>query len=227
MGMFDSLGNMLFGGPYGGQSDELMQQLRAQAMGQGPSMVGIQSQDMLNRGMAQQRSMAAGARPGQQGMLKRLAMQNMGNLTGQINQQATLGRLAERNQAQQNYMGLLGQLRQQPTGFDQMLGAVGPGVSAYLMSDERLKEDIEDGREKTRGTLDGIRALAYRYKDAKHGEGDQIGILAQDLERTPIGKQTVVETPEGKAIHPGRAVGFSLAALADLHDRVKTLEGAR
>lgn len=54
---------------------------------------------------------------------------------------------------------------------------------------------------------------------------DRLGIMAQDLEKTPLGAQAVVDTPTGKSIDPGQlAVGLA-AGMANLHKRLKGLEG--
>ena len=48
------------------------------------------------------------------------------------------------------------------------------------------------------GFLDSLYAHQYNYKNDAHGKGKQVGVMAQDLEKTQLGKQMVENTPEGK-----------------------------
>lgn len=82
------------------EADAFQQMLMARARGQGPSVVDQQAAADQARAYAQQQSMAAGARPGQEAMAQRMAMQNTGALGAQINQQAITAHLQEQQQAQ-------------------------------------------------------------------------------------------------------------------------------
>jgi hypothetical protein len=55
-------------------------------------------------------------------------------------------------------------------------------------------------------------------------EGRNLGVMAQDVERSPMGKQAVVEVDGVKAIGPA-ITGPVLASLARLHRRLKKIEG--
>lgn len=52
-----------------------------------------------------------------------------------------------------------------------------------------------------------------------------LGIMAQDLEKSPIGAQAVMNTPTGKSIDPGQLTVGLAAGLANLHKRLKQVEG--
>lgn len=103
----------------------------------------------------------------------------------------------------------------------QMFGSLlGAGATAAA-SDKNLKTDIEDFD--AAAFLDSITPTKYRYKDEKFGEGKQVGVMAQDVEKEV--PQMVEDTPEGKMLNYSKAGGPIFASLADLHDRLKRLEG--
>ncbi len=95
------------------------------------------------------------------------------------------------------------------------------------MSDERAKRAVKSARSPLRAFLDEIGAHEYEYRDERHGKGRFVSPMAQELERTKLGKSAVVETPEGKMVDYGRLRGVELAAVSDLHQRVKALEGGK
>lgn len=102
----------------------------------------------------------------------------------------------------------------------------GLGALGMALSDENEKKDKSGGEGKVKGFLDALQAYTYKYKNPEHGEGQQLGVMAQDLEKTPIGKSMVVDTPEGKMVDYGKAGGVMLANQAMLHDRLSQLEKA-
>lgn len=76
----------------------------------------------------------------------------------------------------------------------QLIGsAIGAGAG-LAASDVNCKKDINPGKEKLDEMYDKLNAYQYKYKNPeKHGEGEQLGIMAQDLEQSELGKQFVVE----------------------------------
>lgn len=120
-------------------------------------------------------------------------------------------------------------------GMDQdnkVSGAVMSGVGTalsmlpLLFSDEKLKKDIEPADKDVDQFLDGLRPSKYRYKSEAHGKGEHVSVMAQELEKSPIGKRMVVETKEGKAVDYGKGLPAMVASLARLNARVKQLEAA-
>lgn len=222
----------------GTQLDELNKLLMQRARGEGPSVADMQGQRMLGRVSAQQQSLAAGARPGQQAMAHRLASQNIGNASAQISDATQMARLAEIHGAQglagNMLLGARGQDVQAVTGAaampgmgDRYLGMLqGAAGAAQMMSDKAVKKNIEPGGDAVRDALKKLDAKIYDYKKSKHGEGKQIGILAQDLEKAGLG-QAVEDTKEGKRVDTGKLNGFQLAALADLDKRLSKIEGKK
>ena len=112
--------------------------------------------------------------------------------------------------------------RQAQAGQIAQRGPANPALTA--MSDERAKEEVLPGAEKTRDFLSHLNAWEYEYKDPKHGEGRFVSPMAQELEKTAVGKSAVIETPEGKMVDYSRLAGVQLAAAADFHRRLMALE---
>jgi hypothetical protein len=94
------------------------------------------------------------------------------------------------------------------------------------VSDRNSKENIEGGSDEVRSFLDALEPYAYNYKDADQPQGKQVGVMAQDIEKTPM-KYMVNENQGEKQIDTVGGFGAVLAALADLHGRTKMLEGGK
>lgn len=214
--------------------------LRSIASGQ-HSVSAEQLRQGLQQNLAAQQSMAAGAPAQNQAMAARQAMMNSGRLGAGLAGQQALAGLQERQQAQQALSQQYLQQRQQDlqgtlTGYDKGMnpdgdksavdkygGAVIGGLKA-LFSDRRLKTEIEDGDEKSKRLLNGLKAYTYKYKDEKFGKGEQLGVMAQDLEKAGL-KQAVIDTPVGKRVDVGKLAGGLAAMLAGVNRRVSKLEG--
>lgn len=110
----------------------------------------------------------------------------------------------------------------QANAFNQTVGT-GLSAAAMFMSDEREKENIEDFD--ASAFLDSLTGKKYNYKNQKHGKGQQAGVMAQDLLKTPEGSSAVQETDEGMMVDAGKASNLALASLANLNKRIKDLEG--
>ncbi len=70
-------------------------------------------------------------------------------------------------------------------------------------------------------------AYSYKYKDPAAvgaGPGTYVGPMAQDLEKTPAGASTVVNTPKGKAIDTGRLSLVNSSAISETQKRQDELE---
>lgn len=106
-----------------------------------------------------------------------------------------------------------------------MFGA-GIGAAATMYSDKRLKENIEPASYELQELLDKLNASRYTYKEGNElPKGHQVGVMAQDLEKSPLGASFVEEDEEGnKMVNYGAMGSTQMAALADIHARVKELE---
>jgi len=120
--------------------------------------------------------------------------------------------------------GRYGALAGAPTATEGLLGAAMGGAGIAMMSDRRLKQDIAGADDDATQFLRALKAYKYKYKDEKHGKGEQLGIMAQDLEKTRLGRQAVIETSEGKAVHGAKLAGALAAAAASLDKRLSKVE---
>lgn len=101
-------------------------------------------------------------------------------------------------------------------------GLLGTALSAgAVLSDENQKECIEEFDPSE--FLDNLTSYKFNYKKPEYGEGKQVGVMAQDIEKAA--PQMVKDTPEGKVVDYGKAAAPLFASLASLHDRIKKLEG--
>ena len=107
-------------------------------------------------------------------------------------------------------------------GLGGALGGLG-ALSGLFPSDADLKRVV--GALDSRRTLRDVRPVRYQYLDPEMGAGEQAGILAQDLEGTPLAG-AVERTPQGRYVHAGRLVGAMLGLLADISQRLERLEEA-
>lgn len=108
-----------------------------------------------------------------------------------------------------------------------MWSGIGSGIgqgAAAIFSDEKLKKDFKSATKSIEKFLDSLKGFQYHYKDEADGEGEQVGPIAQNIEKTDMGKQMVKETPHGKMVDYGKGFGAMAASLNELHERLKKLE---
>jgi len=109
-----------------------------------------------------------------------------------------------------------------------IIGAIGTAIgtwAAIKTSDIRAKTNISPGSGEVESFLDALNSYKYEYKDP---QGDQagmfVGVMAQDLEKSPMGASFVKDTPAGKQVDYGHGLAAILASQANIHDRLRTLE---
>lgn len=102
------------------------------------------------------------------------------------------------------------------------------GGFAPAMSDERVKNDVHGmGRNPVEQFLGSLNPVEYNYKAGVPGEDPsqkRYGILAQDVNKTPMGHSLVQETPIGMAINVPHATTALMAGEGELYARQKRLE---
>lgn len=120
----------------------------------------------------------------------------------------------------------------------------GPGgntIIKAITSDKRQKKDVQPlldhytkGAGDDEGAVDRLLAdlhpVSFEYKHpAAVGEapGRQAGVMAQDLEKSPMGRTMVIEDQGVKKIDPVHAVGALLAAMTVMNRNMKALKEAR
>lgn len=167
----------------------------------------------------------------------------------QLNNQFGQGALNSYLAAQQGYAGLGAQMFGQALGGQQGLltaeqarqmqqgqlraqilgGALSAGGilgAAAVASDKNMKKNIRVNKE-TQAFLNALTDNAYEYKDASllgTQSGTNYGPMAQDLEKTKMGKTAVFETANGKMVDSGRGFLLALSGLANLNQRLTALE---
>lgn len=94
-------------------------------------------------------------------------------------------------------------------------------------SDERAKTEIETGEASLGELLSGVGAWDYAYKDPDkplRGHGRFVSPMAQEIEKTAIGKSMVKDTPDGKVVDYGKGLGAMLSGMGWIHKRVEEIE---
>jgi len=115
-------------------------------------------------------------------------------------------------------------LASQTLGYHKPLVYNPPIATNNLLSDEDKKKDIEPADKTVSDFIKSLGAHSYEYKNPKHGEGRFVSPMAQELEKTDVGKSAVVDTPEGKMVNYGRLGGITLAAVAMINKRLDHIE---
>lgn len=169
--------------------------------------------------------------------------------TGGVNTGATqLGADAAKDEKQKQGIAMIGDA---VSGFGANMGrsqGINPvlaqslqNVGAPVMSDRRSKGDIQEldaaGSDAVRAiqgapgmaaqsVFDQTPAYSYQYKQPeKYGEGEFIGLMAQDLAKSPAGSTAVVPQADGKlAVDTQRLGMLTAAAQSQTQERQDELE---
>ena len=107
------------------------------------------------------------------------------------------------------------------------IATLGTLLAAWAVwSDVRTKTNISPGSGEVESFLDALNAYTYEYKDPNGSDeaGMFAGVMAQDLEKTPMGASFVQDTPQGKMVDYGHGLAAILASQVNIHDRLKQLE---
>ena len=110
--------------------------------------------------------------------------------------------------------------------FLKLLGNLLTG-GGIIQSDISAKRNIRAADDQVEGFLDALNAYQYKYKDPQAPGADAgmfVGVMAQDLEKTPMGASFVTDTPQGKMVDYGHGLAAILASQSNLHDRLRQLE---
>lgn len=107
-----------------------------------------------------------------------------------------------------------------------MQGGAALGAAAIAASDRNMKKNIKPNKE-TQAFLNALSDNEYEYKDHSlpgTQSGKNYGPMAQDLEKTAMGKTAVRETANGKYVDSARGFLLALSGLANLNQRLSALE---
>lgn len=94
-----------------------------------------------------------------------------------------------------------------------------------MYSDEEKKENVKDIDDLD--IDDFLQSLKPKSYDFKEGEGKpgRIGVIAQEIEETPIGGQIVEDSESGKMLDVENLLGAIVASLSRLEDKKKDKRG--
>jgi hypothetical protein len=107
---------------------------------------------------------------------------------------------------------------------------IGSGGTAPTPSDRRLKKDIKEiDPESIDEFLRTVGAgKTWSYKNPADGKGGQIGPMAQDVERSELGRSAVSRRGDGmRTVDYRRMAALALAGAARLSDRLDRVEGGK
>lgn len=229
-----SLGNVLSGG-------------RTSDIGAATSQAQLNQQDQIQRAQMVQKYLGMG---GNLAQAQQATDQDMAQMMAKYSSQLEDIKLHNYQQRAQQNKAMLSSLL---GGGQQMAGAGGGGggggdggelnwlsqdggysdassgmaVDMGNMSDERVKKDVKPGEEKVRAFLDALSPHIYKYKDKTDGEGEHLSVMAQELEKSDLGKEFVKETPRGKRVDYGKGLETMKAAAEYLEKRMKAMEAKR
>jgi hypothetical protein len=102
------------------------------------------------------------------------------------------------------------------------------GTPKAVFSDEKGKKEKHSEAESFLDSLHG--GYSYRYKDPSNEPsseptgGRYLGVMAQDLEKSPVGPQIVKDTPKGKVLEGNALLSALAAGTGNLHERLKRVE---
>ncbi len=199
------------------------QDIAAKNLGIRQQDVGLQNQQqMYNKELLQQQFQ------NQQGLTQMKSNARLGqatNLQNQANAMAQAG--AQKSGALGSIAGMAAgaALGSMVPGGTMMGAQIGSNVGGAVFSDKNMKENIESPNSSTiQMFLDKLKPYKYNYKQDPTEE-PQVGVMAQDLEKSDLGEEFVEEVDGNKMVDYGKMASTQMAAIADLHQRLKKLEG--
>lgn len=114
-----------------------------------------------------------------------------------------------------------------------VLGSAVTGAAQAYFSDEDLKKEVEAVTDaEIDEFLTKLNPAQYEYvEDAVEKgapTGKQVGVMAQDVEKSKVGKRLVVEDQDGdKMLDVPKSVGALMASVASINHRLKKVEGKK
>lgn len=215
---------------------------------EGPSVAELQLQKAQRDAQRKLMGALSAQRTRNVGLARREAVQAGGRILEDVGSQAAILRAQEeaaderrRLQAAQAIIGggteqqkLALQAQQiQTENIGRVLGGagqVGAAAAGAALSDESCKTDKKKGKDRIQKFLDSLEGMSYNYKEdtGENPKDENIGVMAQDLEKTPEGKAMVVEDAEGnKQINFGKGFNALLASMTQINDRMKKIEDGK
>lgn len=95
----------------------------------------------------------------------------------------------------------------------------------FGMSDERIKKDVKPAHLEEIMTKLNAKKFSYKQPNGEsYQDGTVTGIMAQDLEKSKLGKEMVSEIDGVKSVDLKKAVPVTMAAVSEIMKRIKKLE---
>jgi hypothetical protein len=163
---------------------------------------------------------------------RRVANANLGLRNQEILYNAQLPQ-----QAFQNQMAIAGGKAGTQYKLAEMYGqqgqanlGMGAGIAAAIAaSDIRAKKNIDVAPEEIDELLNSLTGYKFEYKNPeKHGAGERLGVMAQDIENTKMGEDIVKpmpDDPEVKGLDTTKVLHAILASVGRLNERLDAMEG--
>jgi|TARA_Y100000310_G_scaffold31861_1_gene30218 hypothetical protein len=101
------------------------------------------------------------------------------------------------------------------------LGAA--ALPLLIGSDERIKSDIDRGKTKN-AAYDFLENLDVAQYNMPGANAPEMGVMAQSMEKSPLGQQAVTEIEGVKSVDVPQAFKSLIVAQKEMHDRIKRLE---
>lgn len=145
---------------------------------------------------------------------------NMSNAAGNYGQSMNQNAVGLGNAVSGNMTGLgNAQASAQIAQANRSSNLLGQGITGAAMyfSDERLKENIQPvDKNEFKEMKKHLKAYRFNYKSDKHGRGDWIGVMAQDLEKSRLGRTLVSHDEFGnKTIDIRKVLSMFLSSIAE------------
>lgn len=103
-----------------------------------------------------------------------------------------------------------------------IFGAGGAAIGSGVTSDEKAKKEIKGAAGEAKKFLDELTAKTFKYKGS---DEPMMGVMAQDAEKSKMGKYLVEKKGGYKALNGKKTMSAMLASLAYLNDRLNKMEG--
>lgn len=155
------------------------------------------------------------------------ASQNAFNQRAYENKYQTKGALinqnaAKINEAKADYQSAVNQRERERSRGWKNLGKVASIGASFIPSDEDRKTDIESLSDNDiEDFLNSIQPKKFRYKNPQmDGHGQRVGIIAQDIEGSKVGRDIVKDSEDGKQLDVSNLLGAILDAVGLLNRKL-------
>lgn len=114
-----------------------------------------------------------------------------------------------------NAGAIAGKEKQRSSFVDRLYSNAGAGMGMF--SDSRMKKNIQEIDKKDLAEMKKhLKAYAFNYTSEEYGQGDWVGVMAQDLEKSNLGRTLVIENEKGqKTIDLKKVLSMFLAIMAE------------